>query len=72
MDLVCIHEGVEIVNYSYSQAATRHDICDGVRERDGRNCNVMIKRHRRSLGYESGFGPLENSETFLSIACLSR
>ncbi len=60
----------EVINTSYTTLAQAHDVCDGSRERIGRNCNAAIHRFCSRSGYVTGFGPVENFGDAATIVCL--
>ena len=72
MLVTCLTEAVDVLHTTYDAVSQEHSPCDGTRERIGPNCNAAIKRWCRGQGYESGFGPLENSGSNLVVACLRR
>jgi hypothetical protein len=44
--------------------------CDGTVERMGADCDEAFHRLCQAEGYETGFGPLENSGDVAHAACL--
>ena len=60
-----------VMGTSYTALSTHHPSCDGSSERFGRNCNAAIHRFCRSMGFASGFGPVENSGDTAFVACVS-
>ena len=60
-----------VMGTSYTALSTHHPSCDGSSERFGRNCNAAIHRFCRSMGFVSGFGPVENSGDTAFVACVS-
>jgi hypothetical protein len=50
--------------------STFHTPCDGFTQRAGPDCNAAISRYCSSLGYVSGFGPIENSYPDAWVVCL--
>jgi hypothetical protein len=62
--------GAAIYETSYTELSAFHGSCDGSNERMGYRCNEAFHRLCRSWGYESGFGPLENSGDLAYVACV--
>ncbi|MCK6572388.1 putative metal-binding motif-containing protein [Myxococcota bacterium] len=57
---------------SYGVLATHHDVCNGVRERIGPNCNAAMSRFCAAQGCTvSGFGPVENSGDAAAVTCVA-
>lgn len=68
--LGCVDENkAEALAVDYAVLASQHPVCDGVGERQGPHCNAAIHRYCRSVGYTTGFGPVENSGTTAHLMC---
>jgi hypothetical protein len=72
MQVVCLDDGVQVIQTLYSILSQHHPPCNGRSESYGPNCNAAIKRWCLSEGYASGFGPLEHNGDSVAVACLSR
>jgi hypothetical protein len=55
----------------FATLAQHQPPCDGTQERMGPTCNSAIHRYCTSMGFASGFGPLEQSPASALIGCLS-
>ena len=60
----------DIFEASYTEISQLHDACSQFGERAGPNCNSAIHRFCIARSYRSGWGPLENSDDNLYIACV--
>jgi hypothetical protein len=69
--VTCVRSAT-VMGTTYTAMRTYHSGCDGMRERMGPNCNAAIHRYCRALGFDSGWGPLENYADNLDIACIRR
>jgi hypothetical protein len=68
----CVSAGTaHSVATSYTVLAGHHDACNGSYERWGMSCNAAIHRFCGSLGYVTGFGPVENLLDAAWVVCLS-
>ncbi|MCB9525904.1 MAG: hypothetical protein H6702_21385 [Myxococcales bacterium] len=74
MLVACIPgEQGQIFQPSYSgDLAGRHAPCNGTTQRMGPDCNAAIHRWCRGQGFESGFGPIENSGDTGVVTCVRR
>jgi len=61
----------DIRGTTYTALSAHQPSCDGATERHGLRCNEAIHRWCRAAGFESGFGPLENSGDTAFVACVS-
>jgi len=69
LTLVCTPRAV-VFETSYTALAEHVSTCDGTSERTGDRCSEAFHRWCRAQGYESGYGPLENSGDLAYAACL--
>ncbi|MDW8247054.1 MAG: hypothetical protein RMJ84_10795 [Sandaracinaceae bacterium] len=67
LQVICING--QVIHTTYSALSGHHPSCNGTAERWGANCNAAIHRFCRSIGFESGFGPVENSGGNATIVC---
>ena len=70
--VACVREAVEVRGVAYAELATHHEPCNGQRQRIGPDCNAAIHRWCRSQGFESGYGPVENSGGDAQVTCVRR
>jgi hypothetical protein len=54
----------------YAALTMQHPGCSASTERIGPQCNAAIHRYCASMGYASGFGPLEQGADAATIACV--
>jgi hypothetical protein len=54
----------------YATLTMHHSGCSASTERIGPQCNAAIHRYCASMGFVSGFGPLEQSADAATIACV--
>lgn len=58
---------------TYTAVKVHQAMCDGVQERVGPNCNAAIERFCAAQGCgRHGFGPLENTQDTLVVACVTQ
>ena len=70
-DVTCLPSSIASTRMtSYSALSSHHAPCDGSAERWGANCNAAIHRWCTSQGFESGFGPVENSGDTAYVTCV--
>ncbi|MEL6346510.1 MAG: DUF1592 domain-containing protein [Myxococcota bacterium] len=55
---------------TYSVLSDIVGTCDGSRERMGEYCNAAFHQYCQDMGYEGGFGPLENWQDSAFAACV--
>lgn len=60
-----------LIDTPFATLAQHHPPCDGAQERLGSNCNAAIHRYCVSMGFTSGFGPLEQSVTNALVGCVA-
>lgn len=71
LQFVCVtRRAAALVGTTFSALAGYHQGCTGQNPVGG-ECNAAILRGCRSLGYESGFGPVERSEDYTIVVCLA-
>jgi putative metal-binding protein len=58
------------VTVPYATLAAIHPACDGAGERIGPDCNAAIHRWCASMGYASGFGPVETTADAATVSCV--
>ena len=69
--VTCVPAAIaEVRTTSYTTLAGSHAPCNGTAERIGPNCNAAIHRWCRSQGFDSGFGPVENSGDTAIVTCV--
>jgi hypothetical protein len=57
---------------TFAELAAHHDGCNGSTMRTGDACNAAIHRYCRSLGLNTGFGPVDVSGATVTVACMPR
>ena len=67
--VVCTPEA-DVLETSYPELSEHIASCDGSTERSGHHCSEAFHRWCRAQGYDSGYGPLENSGDLAYAACL--
>lgn len=67
--IVCTPEA-DTFSTTYTEMGAFVGACDGVAWIDGPPCNEAFHLYCRNLGYRTGYGPLENREDTVRVACL--
>jgi len=67
--LTCVRSA-EVRATTYTELSSFLAPCDGFTERWGAACNAAISRYCGSLGFTSGFGPVENSGDVAFVTCI--
>lgn len=67
--LTCVRSA-EVRATTYTELSGFLAPCNGVTERYGTGCNAAISRYCGSLGFTSGFGPVENSGDVAYVTCV--
>ena len=69
--VVCLDSGTAAVrSTTYTVLSGHHGPCTAGGERIGPNCNAAINRYCRNAGFETGFGPVENSGDIAIVVCV--
>ncbi|MFO0709310.1 MAG: hypothetical protein U0353_05700 [Sandaracinus sp.] len=68
--VTCLGSAAEVRLTSYTELSSFLAPCDGFTQRMGDACNAAISRYCGSLGFTSGYGPIENSGDTAYVTCV--
>lgn len=66
----CVVAGA-LLDTPFAALAQHHPPCDGAGQRIGPDCNAAIHRYCLSMGFASGFGPLEQGASTALVGCVT-
>jgi hypothetical protein len=70
-DVTCVPSAIaEVRMTTYTALSGHHAPCNGSTQRWGVDCNAAIHRWCGAQGFESGFGPVENSGDTAYVTCV--
>jgi hypothetical protein len=71
VEVTCVPSSIaEVRNTTYTALSAHHAPCNGSTQRIGPDCNAAINRWCAAQGFESGFGPVENSSDNAAVTCV--
>jgi len=72
VDVSCVASGNgEVRTTTYTELNSHHSGCSRTSQRWGPDCNAAIHRWCQAQGFESGFGPVENSDDTAVVTCVN-